>query len=135
VIVARHLNYLVEADVVELASLLLMDPVDHCDELTIMMPPTVLLALYSSTVVFSLVCGSSLSLTLVFAEDCTDGLLARGVACREVEQLPHRSRFATSKLMDECFVGRARDEHSDHVRIHNIGKLIALLGKAADVLA
>jgi hypothetical protein len=37
--------------------------------------------------------------------------------------------------MDECFVGRARDEHSDHVRIHNIGKLIALLGKAADVLA
>jgi hypothetical protein len=36
--------------------------------------------------------------------------------------------------MDECFVGHARDERSDHVRIHDVGKLIALLGKVADVL-
>jgi hypothetical protein len=36
--------------------------------------------------------------------------------------------------MDECFVGRAKDERSDHVRIYDIGKLVALLGKAADVL-
>jgi hypothetical protein len=44
-------------------------------------------------------------------------------------------RFATSKLADEGFVGGARDEHSDHARIYNVEKLIALLGKVADVLA
>ena len=36
--------------------------------------------------------------------------------------------------MDECFVVHARDECSDHVRIHNVVKLIALLRKATDVL-
>jgi hypothetical protein len=36
--------------------------------------------------------------------------------------------------MDECFVGRAKDECSDHIHIHDIRKLIALLGKAMDVL-
>jgi hypothetical protein len=36
--------------------------------------------------------------------------------------------------VDECFVSHARDEHSDHVRIRDIGELIALLGKATDVL-
>jgi hypothetical protein len=64
-----------------------------------------------------------------------DGLLAEGVACREVEQLPCHSPFAASELVDKCFVGCARDERSDHVRIHDIRKLIALLGKATDVLA
>jgi hypothetical protein len=34
-----------------------------------------------------------LSLTLVFAEDCTDDLLAKSVACREVEQLPRCPRL------------------------------------------
>ena len=42
--------------------------------------------------------------------------------------------FEASELVNECFVGRARDECSDHVRIHDIGKLIALLGKEANVL-
>jgi hypothetical protein len=37
--------------------------------------------------------------------------------------------------MDECFVGHARDECSDHVCIHDIRKLIALLGEVVDVLA
>jgi hypothetical protein len=36
--------------------------------------------------------------------------------------------------VDKGFVGHARDERSDHVRIHNVGKLIALLGKMVDVL-
>jgi len=36
--------------------------------------------------------------------------------------------------MDEGFVGHARDECSNHVRIYDVGKLIALLGKVADVL-
>ena len=36
--------------------------------------------------------------------------------------------------MDKCFVGCVENESSDHVRIHDIGKLIALLGKAANVL-
>jgi hypothetical protein len=57
------------------------------------------------------------------------------MTCCEVEQLPCRSLFAVPKLVDECFVGRARDEHSDHVHIHDVGKLIALHGKVADVLA
>jgi hypothetical protein len=63
-----------------------------------------------------------------------DGLLAEGVVCVEVEQPPRRSRFATLELVDECFIGRARDERSNYVRIHGIEKLIALLEKAVDVL-
>ena len=50
------------------------------------------------------------------------------------EQFPGRPWFAASKLMDECFIGRARDEHPDHIRVHDIKKLIALLGKAVNVL-
>jgi hypothetical protein len=37
--------------------------------------------------------------------------------------------------MDECFVGHARDEHSNHICIHDIRKLTALLGEVVDVLA
>jgi hypothetical protein len=40
-----------------------------------------------------------------------------------------------SELADECFVGHARDERSDHIRIHDIRELVALLGKATDVHA
>jgi hypothetical protein len=36
--------------------------------------------------------------------------------------------------MDKCFIGHAKDECSDHVHIHDVVKLIALLGKATDVL-
>ena len=134
-VAAWHLHYLVETDVVELASLLLMDPVDRRDELAVAAPLAVLLALHPSIAVFSLIHGFGLSLTLLFVEDCMDGLLAGGVACREVEKLPRLLWFAVSELADECFVGHARDESSNHVYIHDIGKLIALLGKAADVLA
>jgi len=134
-VVARHLDYLVKTDMVGLASFLLVDPVGSRDELTVVAPLVVLLALYSSIVVRSLVCGFSLSLSLMFVEDCTDGLLAGGVACSKVEQLPRHLRFAASELMNERFIGCARDEHSDHIRIHDIEKLVALLGKAADVLA
>jgi len=134
-IIAQHLDYLVEADMVDLASLLLMDPVDHHDKLAVAVPLAILLALYPSITVFSLVCGFSLSLTLVFVEDCMDIILAEDVACCEVEQFPHRPQFAASELMDKCFIGRAGDESSDHVRIHDIKKLIALLGKAVDVRA
>ena len=44
------------------------------------------------------------------------------------------SMVVASKLMDECFIGHAKDEQSNHVCIHDIGKLIALFGKVADVL-
>ena len=118
----------------ELGSFLLMDPVDGYDELVVAVPPTVLLAFYLPIVVFSLICGLGLRLALVLADDCMDGLLPRGVTCCEVEQLPHRSWFVVPELVDECFVGRAGDECSDHVRIHDVGKLIALLGKVMDVL-
>ena len=50
-------------------------------------------------------------------------------------KLQRHSLLATSELVDECFIGRARDKCSDYIRIHDIGKLIALLGKAVDVLA
>jgi hypothetical protein len=36
--------------------------------------------------------------------------------------------------MDECFIGHARDERSNHVHSHDIRMLIALLEKAGDVL-
>ena len=119
---------------VELASLLPMDPVNHRDELAVVVPPAILLAFSPSIVVLSLICGFGLNLTLVLVEDCMDNLLAGGVACCEVEQLLCCLWFAVSKLMNECFIGHARDECFDHIRIHNIGKLNALLGKAVDVL-
>jgi hypothetical protein len=98
------------------------------------MPPAVLLAFSSSIAVLSLIHRFGLGLTLILAKDCTDRLLVGGMACREVEQLPRRPRFAAFEIVDECFTGHARDERSDHVNIHDIGKLIALLGKAVDVL-
>ena len=119
---------------VDLASLQLVDPIDRRDELTVVASPTILFALYLLIAVFSLICGFSLGLALVFVEDCIDGLLVGGVACREVEQLPHRPRFAAPELVNECFVGRARDECSNHVCVYDVRNPIALLGEAADVL-
>ena len=126
-VVARHLDYFVETDMVGLAGLLPLDPINRRDELAVAASPAFLLAFLSLIAALSLVRGFGLSLALVFAKDCPDGLLAGGVACREVEQLPRRSQFAASKLVDECFVGHARYERSDHVRIYDVGKLIALL--------
>ena len=62
VIATRHLDYLVEANMAGLASLLLMDPIDNCDELAVAAPPTFLLAFYSLIAVFSLICGLPLCL-------------------------------------------------------------------------
>jgi hypothetical protein len=31
--------------------------------------------------------------------------------------------------MDECFIGYAEDERSDHICIHDVREVIALLGK------
>jgi len=129
-----HLDYLVEADMVELASLLPVDPINRRGKLAVTAPPAALLAFAPSIAVLSLICGFGLSLTLVLVEDCMDVLLTGGLAYCEVEQLPCHPRFVAFELMDERFVGSARDERFDHVRIHNIGKLIALLGKVADVL-
>ena len=98
-----------------------MDPIGCHDELVVMVPLAVLLALHSSVVVLGLVHEFSLSLTLVLLEYCGDGLLTRGVACCEVEQLPCSPQFAMSKLMDECLMGCARVECSDHVCVHDIG--------------
>jgi hypothetical protein len=119
---------------VELPSLLFVDHVDCRNELAIMAPPAVLVALYSLVAVLGLIHGFSLSLTLVLQEYCADGLLAEGVACCVVEQLPCRSQFAAPKLVNVHFIGRSRDERSYHIHIHNIGKLVALLGKVADTL-
>jgi hypothetical protein len=96
-----HLDYLIEIDMAELASFLLVDPVDDYDKLAVVASPTVLLAFYSLIVVLSPICGFGLCLTLVFVEDCTDGLLARGMTCCEIEQLPCHSWFAAPEIVDE----------------------------------
>ena len=134
-VLAWHHDYLIKTNMVELASFLPMDPVGRRDKLAVVTPLVVLLAFSSLIVVLSLIRGFGLSLTLVLAEDCVDGLLVGGMACCEVEQLPRCPWFATSKLMDECLIGCARNECSDHVRVHDIGELIALLGEVEDILA
>jgi len=111
-----------------------MDPVDRRDELTIAMPLAVFLTFPSPIAVLSLIRGFGLGLALVCAKHSLDGLLAGGMSCSEVEPLSCRTQFAVSELVDECFIGRARGERSYHVYIHDVGKLIALLGKAPDVL-
>ena len=88
-VVARQLDYLVKTNVVELASFLPMDPNDRRDKLAIVAPLAIFLAFPSPIAVLSLVRGFCLGLALVFAKDCPDGLLAGGMACREVEQLLH----------------------------------------------
>ena len=112
-----------------------MDPIDGHDELAVAVPPTILLAFYSPIAVLSFICGFGLRLALVLAEDCMDDLLAGGLTCHEVEQLPRHSWFAAPELVDKYFIGHARDERSGHVRIHDVRKVIAQLGKAVDVLA
>jgi hypothetical protein len=133
-VVAWQLDYFVKADRVGLASLLLMDSINHRDKLIVMTPLVVLLAFTPTSVVPSLVHGLNLRLAIVFAKDCPDGLLAGGMACCKVEQLPCHSRFVASEFVDEGLVGCTRDERSDHVHIHDVGKLNALLGKVEDVL-
>jgi hypothetical protein len=134
-VAAWQLDYLVKTDMVELVSLLPVDPIDHHDKLAVVVTLAILLAFPSPIAVLSLVRGFGLGLALVFAKDCSNGLLAEGMAYSEVEQLLRHSQFAASKLMDECFVSHARDERPDHVHIHDVRKLIALLGKTVDVLA
>jgi hypothetical protein len=111
-----------------------VDPVDHHDKLIVTMPLAILLAFPSPIMVLTLIRGFDMGLALVFAKDCPDDLLAEGMACSEVEKLPCHPQFAVFELMDECFIGRAGEEHSDHIRIHDVWKLIALLGKAVDIL-
>ena len=112
-----------------------MDYVDHRDKLALAMPLVIFPALPPPSAVPGLIHGLSLGLSLVFAEDCLDGLLAGGMACCEVEQLSHCSWFVASKLVDKGLIDHARDECSDDVCIYDVDKLIALLGKAANVLA
>jgi hypothetical protein len=81
VVATWHLAYLVKTDMAELASFLLVDLVDGYHELTVTVPPTILLAFYLPIVVLSLIYGIGLRRTLVFAEDCMDGLLIGGVTC------------------------------------------------------
>ena len=119
----------------ELASLLLMDPIDGYDELAVMVPPIVLLAFYSPIAAFSPIYGFGLCLAFVFAKDCTDYLLIEGMTCHEIKQLPRHSWFAAPELVDKYFIGHARDERSNHVHVYDVEKLVALHGKAADVLA
>jgi hypothetical protein len=69
-IVTRHLDYLVEADMAKLACFLLVDPINNYDDLAIVVPPTILLAFYLPIAVLSLICGFSLRLALVLVEDC-----------------------------------------------------------------
>jgi len=116
-VVAQHLNYLVKVDMVELASLLLMDSIDRRDEVAVVAPLVVLLAFHPSIAVFSLVRRFGLSLALVLAKICMDNLLAGGVACHKVEQLPRHPWFTVSKPVNECFIDHARDKHPDHVCI------------------
>ena len=80
-IAAWHLDNLAETDMVELASLLFVDPIDYRNELAIMVPPAILLALHSSVAALGLVYRFGLSLTLVLLEYYADGLLVGGVAC------------------------------------------------------
>jgi hypothetical protein len=118
----------------ELDSFLLVDPIDDRDELAVTVPPNFLVAFYSPIAVLSLIYVFGLRLTLMFAQDCTYGLIIGGMTCCEVEQLPRCSWFAAPELVDECFIGHARDERSNHVCIQDVRKLIALLREVADVL-
>jgi hypothetical protein len=44
------------------------------------------------------------------------------------------SKLVASKLVDEDLIGYAGDEHSDQISIDDVRKLVALLGKAPDIL-
>ena len=104
------------------------------DELVVM-ALLVLLVFPPLGVVLVLVCVLSRGLSLASTKVGMDSLLARGTARGKVEQLLHRPRLRTSKLVDKSLVGGARDEHSDYVGIDDVRELIALLREAVDVLS
>ena len=68
------------------------------------------------------------------AEVGLDGLLASGILCGDVQDLPHHVRGLTAERVDERLAGCATNEGVDHVSIDDVGELIALLGEALNVL-
>ena len=63
-----------------------------------------------------------------------DGLLAGGILGGNVQELLCCAQGLMAEHVDEYFVGHPADEGIDHVGIGDVGKLVALLGEALDVL-
>jgi hypothetical protein len=63
-----------------------------------------------------------------------DGLLTGGILGDNIQELPHRVRGLMAERVDERLAGGVVDEGVDHVGIGNVRELIALLGKALNVL-
>lgn len=112
--------------------LLLACAVGSSDELNVvalavlLVPPVPLLV--------SLVPLLGVSPTIFLAKVGSDNFLARGMAGHDVKQLPRRARLVAPKLMYERLVGYSRYEGVDHIGDLHIGKVVALLGEAANVL-
>ena len=63
-----------------------------------------------------------------------DGLLASGILCGDVQDLPHHVRGLAAECVDERLAGCAANEGVDHVGVGDVWELIALLGEALNVL-
>jgi hypothetical protein len=104
-VVAWQLDYFVKADRVGLASLLLMDSVNHRDKLIVMMPLVVLLAFTPMSVVPSLVHGLNLRLAIVFAKVAQTAssleawLVARSSSSRIIQGLLPPSSWTRALLV------------------------------------
>jgi len=62
-----------------------------------------------------------------------DGLLARGMASGDVEELLGGSRALASQLVNQGLAGGPGQKSSYDVGVGDIGQLIALLGEAPDI--
>ena len=78
----------------------------------------------------------ALGLALVPAstKDCSDLLLAEGVVRGDIEQVARGLGLQTSKLVDQGFTGRLREECVDDVRVDDIRERVASLGEPIDVI-
>ena len=56
-----------------------------------------------------------------------DRLLTGGVLGGDVQELPHCAQSLTAERVDEHLIGHATDEGVDHVKVCDVGELIALL--------
>ena len=74
-----------------------------------------------------------LHLALGTVENCSNHLLARGMAGGDVEELLGGSRALTSQLVNQGLAGGPKQESSYDIGIGDIGQLVALPGEAPDV--
>jgi hypothetical protein len=74
------------------------------------------------------------SLGLAAIEDGSDRLLAGGMVCRKVKEILGGLGLEAAQFLDQGLPGSTGEQSPDNVCVDDVGKVVALLGEASDVL-